>query len=184
MVAQLMRQHYPHLRMGACNFVTLMRLALTCGLLAPLLAGNAGGYGITGFALFALALDGVDGWLARRSGLVSGFGARFDIEVDAAFALVLSLHALSIGSIGPEILLLGFMRYAFVAAGLLLPWLAAPLPFSHRRRLVCIVQMVVLIALQLPVLPEEFALLLTWLAVFALLWSFGADILWLRRECR
>ena len=38
----------------------------------------------------ALLLDAVDGGVARRTGTVSGFGARFDMEVDAFLILVLS----------------------------------------------------------------------------------------------
>ena len=37
-----------------------------------------------------LALDGLDGWAARRQGLVSAFGARFDMEVDALLILALA----------------------------------------------------------------------------------------------
>ena len=39
------------------------------------------------------ALDGVDGWLARRSGIASAFGARFDMEIDALLILVLAVLA-------------------------------------------------------------------------------------------
>ena len=35
-------------------------------------------------------LDLVDGWVARRTGTASPFGARFDLETDAALILVLS----------------------------------------------------------------------------------------------
>jgi phosphatidylglycerophosphate synthase len=38
-----------------------------------------------------LALDGLDGWLARRFGLASAYGARFDMEVDGFLILVLAL---------------------------------------------------------------------------------------------
>ncbi|MFH7468205.1 CDP-alcohol phosphatidyltransferase family protein, partial [Pseudomonas syringae group genomosp. 7] len=77
---------------------------------------------------------GVDGWLARRSGLVSRFGARFDMEVDAALALILSLHLLAGTAVGAEALVLGLARYAFVAAGLAWPWLSADLPPTDRRK--------------------------------------------------
>ena len=40
----------------------------------------------------ALALDGVDGWVARRTRTVSALGARFDMEVDAFLVLMLSVH--------------------------------------------------------------------------------------------
>ena len=39
----------------------------------------------------ALALDGVDGQVARRTRTVSALGARFDMEVDAFLVLVLSV---------------------------------------------------------------------------------------------
>ena len=39
-------------------------------------------------AAAVVALDGVDGWIARRIGRTTVFGARFDMEVDAALMLV------------------------------------------------------------------------------------------------
>ena len=41
----------------------------------------------------ALALDWVDGQVARRTGTCSAFGARFDMETDAFLILVLSAYA-------------------------------------------------------------------------------------------
>ena len=51
-------------------------------------------------SIIALSLDGVDGALARRQMLESRFGAAFDMEVDSAFALVLSILA-ALGPAGP-----------------------------------------------------------------------------------
>ena len=42
-------------------------------------------------AIAVTVLDGADGWLARRSGVSSAFGARFDGEVDAFLILALSV---------------------------------------------------------------------------------------------
>lgn len=180
-IAWLMRRFYPHARIGGCNRVTLLRLALTLALLAPLLAAAPAGWPVALVATFVLVLDGVDGWLARRSGLVSGFGARFDVEVDAAFALVLVLHALAQGLAGPELLVLGLIRYVFVAAGLIWHWLRGPLPPSLRRKLVCVLQLAVLIVLQLPGVPADLARPAVGLAALALIWSFWIDIRWLYR---
>ena len=47
---------------------------------------------LLGLSAVALALDGVDGWWARRTGTCSAFGARFDMEVDAFLILVLSVY--------------------------------------------------------------------------------------------
>lgn len=185
-VALLMRRGYPHDRLGGCNVVTLLRGALICALLPPLHAsgtgGDAAGWAVAAVGGTALALDGVDGWLARRSGLASGFGARFDMEVDAALALVLALHALADGVVGAEVLLLGLIRYVFLVAGWLRPWLRAPLPQRFRRKLVCVVQLAVLVALQVPVMPPEAAIWATRAVALALLWSFATDIRWLARH--
>jgi len=50
------------------------------------------------------------------------------------------------------------------------------------RKLVCVVQVAALIALQVPVLPIVLAQWIAVGAVAALLWSFGRDTLWLWRH--
>jgi phosphatidylglycerophosphate synthase len=177
---RLMQRGYPYADLGLCNLVTLLRLALATALLAPLLA-PASGWAVIGVALAALALDGVDGWLARRDRHVSAFGARLDVEVDAALSLILALNALASGTVGSVVLLLGLPRYAFMAAALLLPQLARPLPERFDRKLVCVVQIAVLIALQAPVVDGAVALALVMGTACALAWSFGRDVLWLLR---
>lgn len=179
--------HYPHTQFGACNSVTLMRAGLGASLLTPLVTGYSlvgawGDWAVAIVAIVALSLDGVDGWLARRSGLASAYGARFDMEVDAALALILALHALSDGLVGPVVLVLGVMRYVFVAASYPLPWLSAPLPERFGRKLVCVVQIAALIILQLPPLGPVMAQWIAFDAALALIWSFGRDTLWLWRH--
>lgn len=180
LVAVAMRRDYPHDRLGACNAVTLMRVALTAALLAPLAGGQAAGWTVAAIATLSLSLDGVDGYLARRSGLCSDFGARFDMEVDAALALVLALHAFMGSPVGAEVLVLGLMRYLFVGAGRIWPWMRAALPVSYARKTVCVLQLGSLIALQLPQIPQDVAILLARLVSIALIWSFARDVLWLR----
>lgn len=179
---RLALRHYPHTAFGACNGVTLFRAALAAALVPPLLAGAAPGWAVAAIATVALALDGLDGWLARRSGLASVFGARFDMEVDAALALILALHAFTGTAVGPEVLLLGLARYAFVTAMALWPWLGRPLPERFRRKAVCVFQLATLILLLLPPLPPEAAVILARIAAAALACSFGTDILWLSRH--
>lgn len=182
MILMQMRRCYPHDRIGGGNAVTLLRAALVCGLLAPLAAGQAAGWVVAAAGLLALVLDGVDGWLARRAGLVSRFGARFDMEVDAAFALVLALHVWRAGDLGPGILLLGAMRYLFVAASWAMPWLGAGLPQRFRRKAICVLQLAALIVLQTPLLSAWTAGILAWLATAAVGLSFALDIRWLWRR--
>ena len=72
-------------------------------------------------ATIALILDGVDGQVARRTNTVTALGARFDMEVDTFLLLVLSAHIAP--ALGVWVLAIGLMRYAWVAARWLLPWL-------------------------------------------------------------
>lgn len=178
---------YPHRRLGACNAVTHGRATLVALLAAPLAAPGLladPGLGWTAFALaaLALALDGVDGWLARRGGLASRFGARFDMEVDAAFALLLALLAWQGGKAGAWVLVLGLPRYAFVGAAVLVPWLRAPLPERWSRKAVCVLQIGALIALLAPPLAPPWSAWLAGAVAVPLLWSFAMDVLWLRRR--
>lgn len=130
----------------------------------------------------ALALDGVDGHLARRHGRVSAFGARFDMEVDSVLALLLAVHAAASGSGGPLVLFLGLARYGFVAASVALPFLSAPLPPRFGRKGACVLQLGCLIVLQLPVLGAGAAVVLAVVVSAALALSFAVDIAWLARR--
>lgn len=181
-IARALRRHYPHPRLGACNVATLARAALACALLAPLAEGRGAGWTVALVATAALALDGADGWLARRSGLVSRFGARFDMETDAALALILSLHVLVGTAVGPEALLLGLMRYVFLGASLIAPWLAADLPPRLGRKTICVIQMAALILLLTPMPDPGQAIWLARATAALLVASFGVDIWWLWRH--
>ncbi len=179
---------YPHGRVGAANAVTLLRGALAC-LLVPvlLIPGGLAGNERLAWALAAavtagLALDGVDGWLARRAGLASPYGARFDMEVDAVLAALLSLVALVSGKAGFWVIALGFMRYAFVAATAAWPWLGAPLPPRAGRKTACVIQIAVLTAMMVPVVAPPVSTLAGGLATLALAVSFGVDLAWLWRR--
>jgi phosphatidylglycerophosphate synthase len=177
-----LRLGYPHDHIGLCNAITLTRLALTMALVAPILSGAPLSWALFAIAVIALALDGVDGWFARRQGHVSDFGARFDMEVDSVLALVLALNAAVAGGLGPLAVLLGLPRYAFAAAAQVLPWMRRDLPERFSRKLVCVLQLGVLIALQAPILPDALAAALVVAATGALVWSFAVDLAWLRRR--
>lgn len=181
-----LRRHWPAPRLGYANALTLGRLALAALLLVPLarpaLTEGASGWGFFGLALLALALDGLDGPLARRSGLAGPWGARFDMEVDSVFALLLAAVAWRSGAAGGWVLLLGGLRYLFVAASLLWPWLDAPWPQRFRRKLICVVQIAVLAALLAPMAVPPWSEVAALLALALLAWSFACDVLWLARQ--
>lgn len=166
--------------LGLANRLTLARLAgaaVLAGLaVAPGAAAGAGGWVAAGAAAALLALDGVDGRVARRRGLVSRFGARFDMETDAFTILVLAALAFGLGKAGPWVLAIGALRYAFVAAGAAWPRLARPLPESARRRAVCALQIAVLAALLAPPAAPPVSSALAAAALAALVWSFAIDV--------
>lgn len=172
---------------GWCNIVTAGRAGLVWLLaavlvLAPLDTAPALAWAALVLAVIALALDGFDGWLARRRGEASEFGARFDMEVDAALILVLACLAWLSGKAGVWVLALGLMRYGFVLAGRHAAWLRAPLPPSLRRKAVCVLQVAVLALLVAPTVGPTLGSGLAAVALAALIWSFAIDTLWLWRH--
>lgn len=175
---------FPYSTLGLCNLATLGRLVIVGILLVAVLAGLAPSWGTFTLAILALGLDGIDGWLARKQGLSSDFGARFDVEVDAALALVLAVFAALNGAAGLYVILLGLPYYLFGAAKQIFPWLSQPLPEKLSRKAVCVFQIAALIALQVPFLADGRLDLVVMAVTAALIWSFGRDILWLRRTAK
>ncbi len=117
--------------------------------------------------------------MARRTGTASAWGARFDMETDAALLLVLSAHVATL--LGWWVLAIGLMRYAWVVAGALLPWLTGPLPVRYSAKVVAAAQGIVLIAAA--ALPGPVTAVAVVGALAALTWSFGVSArhLWERR---
>lgn len=180
------RRSHPYKRLGPANLVTGLR-----AMLMALLAGVAlaPGSPATGWSLVLLAscgalADALDGPLARRSGLASRFGARFDMEIDALLILVLSGLAWRVVPVGAWVLASGLLRYAFVVAGWVWPWMAADLPPSRRRQAVCVVQIVALVLALLPIVTTEAASALCVAGLALLSWSFWVDVTWLRSPGR
>ncbi len=162
-------------RFGWANRVTLLRALLGAVLLGCLLAPDRREV-IAGLAIVAVLSDAVDGWLARRLGLASEFGARFDMETDAALTLVLSVMLLVLGIAGPWVLVVGTARYGFVAAGRVVPALRRELPPRAQRRIAAALVMLCLAAATLPVLAPMLATALAVAATLITIVSFAVDI--------
>lgn len=169
---------------GLANTVTLIR-----SMLAALLAGlafEAPTIEVLWFAVIvatvALILDGVDGWVARRRHETSDFGARFDMETDAALMLVLAMLVWLLDRAGAWILLSGALRYVFVGAGLLIARLRHPLPPSTRRKTACIVQLIALVVALAPIIPAPIAVVVAAFGLVLLTFSFALDMIWLVRK--
>jgi phosphatidylglycerophosphate synthase len=135
---------------------------------------------VIGVVVLAAVLDGGDGWLARRTRLASAFGARYDMETDAALIFVLSILVWQHDKAGVWVLLCGLMRYGFVAAGWVLPWLAKPLRSTRRGKTVAIAQYIGLSVALAPVVPPGLSAIAAAVTLAALTWSFVLDVQWLR----
>ena len=167
-------------RLGLADWVTLTRGTLAVGV-AALVADSfdrpAHVTMLVTLTVIALTLDAVDGWIVRHTGRATPLGVHFDGEVDAFLIAVLSVYVAQ--SAGVWVVAIGAARYAFYAAGWLLPWMRAPLPRADWRRVVAAIQGIVLAIAAAGVLP----LVLTQavlLAALALLYaSFGHDVVWL-----
>jgi phosphatidylglycerophosphate synthase len=170
---------------GPANAVTLLRATLV-GCVTAIAADALGDHEpqrtMVVIAAVALALDAVDGWIARTTGTVSQLGARFDMEVDAFLLLVLSVFVAR--SFGVWVLGIGLMRYAFGAAGHFVPWLRAPLPFNRIRRVIAGSQGIALVIAAADVAPPAAGLAVSAAALAALTYSFGRDTWWLWRTRR
>jgi phosphatidylglycerophosphate synthase len=173
-------------RVGPANLVTGGRLVLVLGVASFALRPPSAALAWTAVVVCTIAalLDIVDGKVARRTGTSSAFGARFDMEVDALLIITLALLAWQYGKAGAWVVLSGLLRYGFVAAGWLLPWLAAPLPASLRRKAVCVAQIVALIVVIGPVIRPPFSTLIAAGGLATLVYSFLVDTAWLWRAAR
>jgi phosphatidylglycerophosphate synthase len=163
-------------RVGIANGVTWARCALV-GAVVALVSGGSDGVGtveLVVLATVALLLDGVDGRVARATRTVSALGSRFDMEVDAALVLALSLAAAP--RVGPWVLLVGAARYLLLLATLLVPRLGAPTPPKLWRKVVAVVQGVVLTVVCAGVLGPLIGEGIAVAAALALAWSFGTQI--------
>jgi phosphatidylglycerophosphate synthase len=168
---------------GQANWVTLFRATLVGGvtaLVADSIVHGPSTVAIVALSVVALILDGVDGQVARRTGTATAVGARFDMEVDAFLILVLSVFVAE--SLGPWVLLIGAMRYLFVAASWGLPWLKGALPPSFARKTVAAAQGVLLVVASSGLLPTDGSVAVVGLALASLVWSFGRDVIWLWRN--
>ena len=186
-VARISPANHPFTVFGAANQVTTARAAfvsLVAGAIGeprdPAIAAAA-----AAAAMAVTMMDGVDGWLARRQRTASAFGARFDMETDSLLILVLSILAWMYGKAGAWVILSGLLRYVFVVAGWLWPWMARPLEPSRRRQAVCVVQVVALIAVVEPFVTPPLSTVAAAAALAVLAGSFAVDTRWLalhRRE--
>ena len=109
----------PSGRFGLGNAVTTLRFALASaiGLVPDTVPTWA--LGLTVLAIFAL--DGIDGWLAKRAGDASEFGAHFDMETDSYLVLLVGLELYTRGRFGAWVLGPGLLHYLYVVCLWVIP---------------------------------------------------------------
>jgi phosphatidylglycerophosphate synthase len=164
------------------DWVTLTRMLLIAGvtgLVADSFGRPASITALVTLSAVALALDAVDGQVARRTDTATALGARIDGEVDAFLILVLSIEVSR--DYGGWVLVIGAARYAFLLAGWLIPWLRAPLPPRYWRKVVAAVQGVVLTVAASGVTSRLVGIIAVAVALLLLAESFGRDVIWLYR---
>jgi len=163
--------------LGPADSVTLARAVLACGV-AALTVDSFGGQApaaiLVTLSTVALVLDGVDGRVARCTDTTSAFGARFDMEVDAFLIMVLSVYVAR--ESGWWVLAMGLARYAFVAAGWVLPWLRGPEPPRRWAKVVAAIVGVVLTVAAADILPDAVTTAMLLVALGLLVESFGRSV--------
>jgi len=165
------------------SWVTLIRATIAVGVAA--LAAESFTHEtpvalLVTLASVALVLDAVDGWVARRTGMATELGARFDGEVDAFLILALSVYVAP--ECGAWVLAIGAARYLFLAGEWLLPWMRAPLPPRRWRKLVAAIQGIVLTVAAAGVLSLALTQALLLAALALLTASMGECTWWLWRR--
>ena len=164
------------------DWVTLTRALLiagVAGLVADSFNRPLAVTALVTLSSIALALDAVDGQVARRTGTATPLGARLDGEVDAFLILLLSIVVSR--DYGSWVLIIGAARYALLLAGWLMPWLAAPLPPRYWGKVVAAVQGIVLTVAASGVVNRLTGMIAVALALLLLVESFGRNVIWLYR---
>jgi phosphatidylglycerophosphate synthase len=180
-VARGLRQ--AHARLGPADLVTLTRGSVACGVAALVVDSFLGRSALpvmVALTVVALALDAIDGWVARWTRTASTFGARFDGETDAFLIAVLSVY---VGhGFGWWVLAMGAARYVFALAGWGMPWMRGQLPPRYWRKVVTAAAGIALAVAAADVLPRPatYAVLIAALGLLAE--SFGRDVWWLWRH--
>lgn len=183
---------HPFPRFGTANALTLSRLVI-----CALIGGLAFDVVVSGVQLddwvawvfyvlagLGMVVDGLDGYAARRDGMMSAFGARFDMEIDALQILLLCIIAIALGKAGVWVLMGGALRYLYELGAAFWPALRRPLPPSFRRKLISVVQGGALAVLLTPIVTPPISTAIAAAALFLLIYSFAVDVIWCARDAR
>jgi phosphatidylglycerophosphate synthase len=156
---------------GKANLVTLLRLILCLVLLIS--SSWQLPYVWFGLGIMIAALDGIDGYLARKEKKSGLFGSYFDMETDAIFVMTLSIVLMRAGIVSPWILLAGAWRYIFAIS---LIWLNQKMKQEGRMLFARIVAVLTMLGLSAAfILPQPWAMYLCLTILILLTISFGSS---------
>src|SRR5579859_7306782 len=175
-VTARMRSDQPEIH--PADWVTLTRALLiagVAGLVADSFTRPVSVTALVTLSAVALALDAVDGQVARRTGTATPLGARFDGEADAFLILLLSIAVSR--DYGSWVLVIGAARYAFLMAGWLIPWLRAPLPPRFWRKVAAAITGIVLTVAASGVVSRLAGTIAVAVALALLAESFGRNVI-------
>ncbi len=153
---------------GYANWVTIFRLSVLLSL--GIFYNNYDGVTIAYIAAFALILDGVDGFLARKLKTASNFGATLDGESDAFFVLLFSVIVYALDYVDAWIMWVGMLRYIYVLVCYLVWQDVLDEPVSYLRKTIAVVIMGVILTPFL--LPNQYYIPLLMIATTAITLSF------------
>lgn len=98
---------------GLANLITAARLGALAAVMIVTPQTHAW---VASMAGLVYTFDGVDGWVARRRGEESSFGATFDMETDSYTVMLLSTYLAVERDFGVWVLAFGAIRYVYVLA--------------------------------------------------------------------
>ncbi len=167
------------------DWITLARALLAAGVAALVAESFERSVSITALvtlAAIALALDAVDGPVARRTGSAGPLGAHLDGETDAFLILLLSIEVfVRYGVLASWVLAIGAAHYLLLIGSWPMRWLRTPVPARAWRKVVAAVQGITLAVAVSGVLNAFLGLIAVAGAFALLLESFGRDVVWLFR---
>ncbi|MEM9983461.1 MAG: CDP-alcohol phosphatidyltransferase family protein [Bacteroidota bacterium] len=159
---------------GPANAVTWLRLLglVAMALLHPWVYPDP----LCFWVLMLLGLDGLDGWIARKTHTSSELGAIFDKEVDALYVLVAAFLLWERGRLGAWVWIAGLWRYLYLVLRKVFPRpeQSAPEPRSQLGRYLAGGLMASLVAAF--ILPPPWRGALMFLATLGISFSFGRSL--------
>lgn len=133
----------------------------------------------------SILLDFLDGYLARRTGTTTVLGRTLDVEFDALGLLVAPLLAVRYGQLPLWYLAVGVARYLFVGGIRIRQWRSlpvVPLPPSRVRRVLAVLQMLVVSGSLLPIFQPPLTTVVATVAMIPFLAGFFQDWLAVTRK--